>query len=694
MTKVIIFVILAVLALGIGIGFLTRAFGRQTYSDGALVPAKALKKRRIIGVIASVLGAIFIVLAILFNTVWANSTPKTGDDESASGPKASATPSGEVNLDDAALPKVNLTEAELDAMFSDYDKYFMRSSMPSMASFKVLMTEITPSGKISTKRGFSDAVAIPMWADQQWFDEGMGYVRGTETAGNSLSVSDMNVGPKASLSSNVRDALKKQATSWMKDFRKDLKNAEDKDDMQLIMRRKVYNQILRNPVFGDMMVQWLANEPLATRNNGDWLLQFKKDLDAAYKTDEGICKFIQYDPAHLGSDKDAWMRVTDDYWYNACRVCALMENFVGIGLKDNLKSKENWHLPMQADANMMRTEKADCQEKRESFVLTYQDKKTKKIVLKIGFNVEDMRLEIFPLKVKIVTPTTPPTGTKPPTATNPPSKVTPPSNVTPPNKAKGSLVVKYVYANGPKKGQQAAKTQTRKGYVGQVKSVSSPTIAGYTATKTLVSVKLKKGKTTRVVKYYKQGKTPTYSLTIKYVFEDGSPAAPYYNKTGLKQGDKYSKTSPTLSGYTANRKTVSGTMPAHDVVETVKYTRNATTTTPTPKPATPTAKPKPSKDPMADPVQNSNAPTGGGDNKPGNGDGDPQPTAKPASPTMTPKPTNKPVESNDENGTVHGGNPPATGNITDNAKPGTDSDGNKIPISPSNPAGKLDSDGF
>ena len=186
---------------------------------------------------------------------------------------------------------------------------------------------------------------------------------------------------------------------------------------------------------------------------------------------------------------------------------------------------------MQADANHMRTELAKAQEKREVFVLEYRDK-SGRVLLKIGVNFWDMRLEVFPVKVKIKTPEKTPAPVVTPRPTDPPS-VTPP----PPSTPKGKLVVHYKYKNGPQKGKTAAKDRSATKYVGQIAEISSPTIKGYTVDKAVVSAKIKKGTIYRTVWYSKNGKTPKYNLTIKYVFADGSgSAAPTYSKAGLKAG--------------------------------------------------------------------------------------------------------------------------------------------------------------
>ena len=64
----------------------------------------------------------------------------------------------------------------------------------------------------------------------------------------------------------------------------------------------------------------------------------------------------------------------------------------------------------------------------------------------------------------------------------------------------------------------------------------------------------------------------TFKLTIKYVYAEGGQAANDYT-ADVAVNDTYSVTSPTINGYTADKPTVSGTMPAEDVTATVTYTK-------------------------------------------------------------------------------------------------------------------------
>lgn len=65
-----------------------------------------------------------------------------------------------------------------------------------------------------------------------------------------------------------------------------------------------------------------------------------------------------------------------------------------------------------------------------------------------------------------------------------------------------------------------------------------------------------------------------FTLTIHYLYTDGSTAAADHVKS-LMQGAAYSVTSPEISGYTVDKATISGSMPAEDVTETVTYTKRS-----------------------------------------------------------------------------------------------------------------------
>ena len=66
-----------------------------------------------------------------------------------------------------------------------------------------------------------------------------------------------------------------------------------------------------------------------------------------------------------------------------------------------------------------------------------------------------------------------------------------------------------------------------------------------------------------------------FTLTIHYRYADGGQAVQDYVANDLVQGTAYNVTSPAITGYTVDKATVSGSMPAQDVTETVTYTKRS-----------------------------------------------------------------------------------------------------------------------
>ncbi|WNX83352.1 InlB B-repeat-containing protein [Agathobaculum sp. NTUH-O15-33] len=67
-------------------------------------------------------------------------------------------------------------------------------------------------------------------------------------------------------------------------------------------------------------------------------------------------------------------------------------------------------------------------------------------------------------------------------------------------------------------------------------------------------------------------RTPrTYTLTVQYLYADGTQAKEAVVKENMSVGESYRIASPEVSGYVANRTVVTGVMPASDTTETVTY---------------------------------------------------------------------------------------------------------------------------
>ena len=85
---------------------------------------------------------------------------------------------------------------------------------------------------------------------------------------------------------------------------------------------------------------------------------------------------------------------------------------------------------------------------------------------------------------------------------------------------------------------------------------------------------------------------PRYTVTVRYVDEEGNAVAPAYTSDSLKEGSAYdvtAQTAPAIQGYTYKATTgdpLTGTLDGNKVV-TVVYTKDAVDPTP--------AKPEPAK---------------------------------------------------------------------------------------------------
>lgn len=131
-----------------------------------------------------------------------------------------------------------------------------------------------------------------------------------------------------------------------------------------------------------------------------------------------------------------------------------------------------------------------------------------------------------------------------------------------------TLTIRYQY----KDGTEAAPPYTASVKYNDYFSVPSPAVPGFTPERSVVSGKMGDADATFTVVY----KPTKYLLTIKYNRQsgktraNGTKIAPDY--TGrYEEGEKYEVPSPSVMGYQTEAMTVTGIMPAHDVIETVSY---------------------------------------------------------------------------------------------------------------------------
>jgi len=126
-----------------------------------------------------------------------------------------------------------------------------------------------------------------------------------------------------------------------------------------------------------------------------------------------------------------------------------------------------------------------------------------------------------------------------------------------------TLTIRYWYNRVD--GREAAPTVTRTCYYGESYDVASPRIKGYRPDAENVA-----GVITGDVVYDVIYTARSYDLTVYYVYQDGTTAAPVYTDT-LKYREEYSVASPELEGYVPSIAVVAGEMPARDVEVTVIY---------------------------------------------------------------------------------------------------------------------------
>ena len=94
-------------------------------------------------------------------------------------------------------------------------------------------------------------------------------------------------------------------------------------------------------------------------------------------------------------------------------------------------------------------------------------------------------------------------------------------------------------------------------------------IIGYTAPTATKTITISEDASKNVVVYVYT--INTYKVTVSYVCSDGSEA-PETQTVDVKYNEKYSVKSPAVTGYTAGKAEVSGTMGTENVTETVTYT--------------------------------------------------------------------------------------------------------------------------
>lgn len=132
----------------------------------------------------------------------------------------------------------------------------------------------------------------------------------------------------------------------------------------------------------------------------------------------------------------------------------------------------------------------------------------------------------------------------------------------PPKSSTYTLTVNYLYSED----NPAADPVTQELSFGEEYSIPSPEIEGYTPSIPLVTGTMPDEDLTIDVYYTKA----FYPLTVKYQYQNGSKAAEDVTFQ-YPMGFSYDIPSPEIEGYTADKPTVTGTMPGRALEEVVTY---------------------------------------------------------------------------------------------------------------------------
>ncbi len=129
-----------------------------------------------------------------------------------------------------------------------------------------------------------------------------------------------------------------------------------------------------------------------------------------------------------------------------------------------------------------------------------------------------------------------------------------------------TLTINYKYADGT----TAAASHTETLDFGASYNVTSPSITGYTPDLPVVSGTMGTQNVTVDVTY----SINSYTLTINYLYANGTPAATTYTGS-VNYNATYSVASPDITGYTADQPVVTGTMGTESVTVDVTYNINS-----------------------------------------------------------------------------------------------------------------------
>lgn len=216
-------------------------------------------------------------------------------------------------------------------------------------------------------------------------------------------------------------------------------SSDNKDEMF----KELEEEILRSPVYADMVIRGLKDIKVSDKTIGElnpWMGDFLKKTDAAYVLGTDVHpRGIEIWLARSKEVTDTKIYVSKEFRNYAVYTCVLLERLENLGVKE-WESVKNYNLPFVALNSSRRTQLADYQESKKVLVLQYVNKKGD-VLFTIGFNIFDKRFEIVkPPEKKTAettgTPSTPPVqpkGDTPKTPSEPtkPTKPDTPETTTP-----------------------------------------------------------------------------------------------------------------------------------------------------------------------------------------------------------------------------------------------------------------------
>lgn len=191
-----------------------------------------------------------------------------------------------------------------------------------------------------------------------------------------------------------------------------------KGDTDVERLEELREEILRNPVYGDMVARGLLKITLrGGKGLGElnpWMKEFVQRLDAAQGAKKIGARGIEI---WLEAKKDANGKVTyyvtEEYRSYACGLCTIIGRLVPQGTTKRL-SEVNFALNDATKDFARRVIEADYQERKEAFVLQYV-RKDGTVAFEIAFNLLDKRFELLTTPkapVKKVSTTAPPKTTR------------------------------------------------------------------------------------------------------------------------------------------------------------------------------------------------------------------------------------------------------------------------------------------